>query len=324
MIYRNYDYFLTIVKTGSLTKAAEILYITQPSLSKYLSRLEENLNIQLFDRSRSPLTLTYAGKLYLEYINTIIRMNQQLQMSFDEIRNDEAGEVTMGIASWRSSIIMPTLLPLFHSRYPNIKVNVIEGKSYSFESAMMNNQVDFCYMTIPSNFSMAVIHESLGMEKIYLAGNADHPAVQEALKQPLEPNGMPCFDVKKLNDERFINMKPGQRLAQLNLQFFDSYQVRFREIWSTENMDTAINMVNCTDYFTTVPALGRRMNYIPEKVVLFEVGDPVFEWEVAIVYPKNAHISHVTRLLIDTIQELYRPDSEFFSESKEQVNVVDR
>ena len=53
MIYRNYDYFLTIVKTGSLTKAAEILYITQPSLSKYLSRLEENLNIQLFDRSRS-------------------------------------------------------------------------------------------------------------------------------------------------------------------------------------------------------------------------------------------------------------------------------
>ena len=72
MIYRNYDYFLTIVKTGSLTKAAEILYITQPSLSKYLSRLEENLNIQLFDRSRSPLTLTYAGS----YIwNTSIRLS---------------------------------------------------------------------------------------------------------------------------------------------------------------------------------------------------------------------------------------------------------
>ena len=52
MIHNNYDYFLTIVKMGSLTKAAEALYITQSSLSKYLSRLEESLNIQLFDRSR--------------------------------------------------------------------------------------------------------------------------------------------------------------------------------------------------------------------------------------------------------------------------------
>lgn len=309
MIYKNYDYFLTIVKLGSLTKAAEALYITQPSLSKYLSRLEENLNIQLFDRSRSPLVLTYAGQLYYDYINSIVKLTQRLQMHFDEIRDNEAGEITMGITSWRSSIILPILLPMFHQRHPNIRVNVVEGKSYTFESAMINNQVDFCYMTIPSNFGMAVIYESLGMEKIYLAGNRDHPLVQKALANQTSPGDIPHFDVRDLDGQMFINLKPGQRLAQLNMQFFDSYNVHFKEVWSTENTETAINLVNCTHYFTTVPALCRRLDYMPPNVVLFEIGDPPLEWEVAIVYPKNAHITHVMRLLIDTIKELYHGDN---------------
>lgn len=58
---KNYDYFLTIVKMGNLTRAADALYITQSSLSKYLSRLEADLNIQLFDRSSSPMVLTYCS-----------------------------------------------------------------------------------------------------------------------------------------------------------------------------------------------------------------------------------------------------------------------
>lgn len=321
MIYKNYDYFLTIAKLGSLTKASEALYITQPSLSKYLSRLEESLNIQLFDRSHSPLTLTYAGQLYYDYINTVLGLNQRLQASFDEIRGDVRGEITMGITSWRSSIILPALLPLFHQYYPNIKVNVVEGKSYTFESAMLNNQVDFCLMTIPSNFSLATIYESLGMEKIYLAGNLNHPLVQQALQTTPGPNGMHRFEVAQLNNQMFIDLKPGQLLYQLNRQFFAHYNVQFREIWSTENTETAINMVNCTKYFTTLPALCKKMNFMPPNVALFEIGDPPMEWEVAIVYPKNAHITHIMRLFIDAIKGFFRND-ETPSLNKVQKDVV--
>ena len=96
---KNYDYFLTIVKMGNLTRAADALYITQSSLSKYLSRLEADLNIQLFDRSSSPMVLTYAGHLYLEYVNRLLAMDSRLQAEFDEVRSETRGETTFGITS---------------------------------------------------------------------------------------------------------------------------------------------------------------------------------------------------------------------------------
>lgn len=315
MIYKNYEYFLTIVQMGSLTKAAEALYVTQPSLSKYLSRLEESLEVQLFDRAHSPLVLTHAGKLYFDYINNVVALNQRLHENFDEIRRDERGEITVGITTWRSSIMLPTLLPLFRERHPHIKVNVLEGRSYTFESAMLNNQVDFCLMTVPSNFSFATTYESLGMEKIYLAGNRDHPLVQEALKNSTNSSGMPRFDIERLEGQRFINLKPGQVLCRVNQQLLDCHNVRLGEIWSTENSVTALNLVNCTDCFTTIPALCKKMDFLPPNLVLFEIGNPPLEWEVAIVYPKNAHITNIMRLFIDTIKELYRCDA---SESLER------
>lgn len=166
MIYKNYEYFLAIANKGSLTKAAESLYITQPSLSKYLSRLETSLNMELFDRTTSPLTLTYAGKRYYEYVQDMLALDQRLSEEFNEIRNNVRGEITIGIASWRSAIIMPTLLPMFYQRYPHVQINVEEGRSYTFERAMLNGKVDFCMMTLPSSFNVATVCESMGMGNI--------------------------------------------------------------------------------------------------------------------------------------------------------------
>lgn len=67
MNYSKLDYFITIAETGNLTKAAEILYVSQPSLSQYLKRLENSLGAELFDRNSSPLRLTYAGEKYYAY-----------------------------------------------------------------------------------------------------------------------------------------------------------------------------------------------------------------------------------------------------------------
>lgn len=108
-------------------------------------------------------------------------MDSRLQAEFDEVRSETRGETTFGITSWRSSIMLPTLLPVLHDRYPHIRVNVSEGRSYTFESAMLNGQVDFCLVPYPAHFNMATTHEDMGREKLYLAGNRSHPAVQKAL-----------------------------------------------------------------------------------------------------------------------------------------------
>lgn len=121
---------------------------------------------------------------------------------------------------------------------------------------------------------------------------ARHLLVQPAFSSRQAPDGIHNFDVSLLNGEQFINLKPGQLLCRLNQRFFNQHDVHPREIWSTENIVTALNLVNCTEYFTSIPALCTKMEHFLENVVLFEFGTPPLEWEIAIVYPKT-HILHV-------------------------------
>ena len=86
MYFKNYKYFLAIVEYGGVTRAAEALFLSQPSLSKYLRRLEQNLGIELFDHSSSPLKLTYAGQRYYEYIKRFESLERQFDDELGSIR----------------------------------------------------------------------------------------------------------------------------------------------------------------------------------------------------------------------------------------------
>ena len=131
-------------EAGGLTRAAEALYISQPALSKYLSRLERNLGVALFDHSSSPLKLSYAGRRYYEYVKRIQAMDRQLHHELTSIRSDESGEIRVGIAQWRGSMLLPVLIPAFQKKYPHISIEVEEGRAMQIETALLQGRVDLC------------------------------------------------------------------------------------------------------------------------------------------------------------------------------------
>lgn len=303
---KNYEYFLAIVKYGNISRAAETLYLTQPTLSKYLHRLEEDLEVTLFDRGSLPLKLTDAGRCYYEYVLSVIELNRKLEDKFRDIRDDKRGTVTVGVGTWRGSILLPAILPKFMDKYPHIKVNIVEGTSYAFESAMLSNQADFCIVTIPSHFGIQTTYESLGKEKLYLIGNKSHPLVQKALKIPTEPGKERMFAMRKLNGQMFVSMQSGQILKQHTNQIFAKYNVAPKEILSTENIDTAINMVSRVPCFSIVPSLCKYMQSLPENVAFFEIGSPPAEWELGMVYKKDAYLSSIVRLFMWEVKRFYQ------------------
>ena len=98
MVLHNYEYFVAIVDEGSLTKAAEHLYVSQPSLSQYLKRLEANLGVELFDRSASPLRLTYTGERYYQYVLQMMKLDENIRREFQDIKNQTSGRLRLGVA----------------------------------------------------------------------------------------------------------------------------------------------------------------------------------------------------------------------------------
>lgn len=306
MFFKNYKYFLAIVEYGGVTRAAEALFLSQPSLSKYLSRLEQNLGIELFDHRSSPLKLTYAGRRYYEYIKRFESLNRQFEEELVNIRNNDSGEIRLGIAQWRGSILLPTLIPHFHEIYPHVEINVVEGRAMQVETALIQGRVDLCLMNLPSHFPAQTNQEILWNEKCLLVGNRNHPVVQEALRTiPPSQDGYRNIDIQFLEHEHFISLMPGQNMTVATERLFANNNLTPKSTWRTENMATALNMVSKTQCFTIMPEAGARVEFLPDNLEYFSISHSEELFAFAAVYQKDLVVNKWIRLLLDLTRQIY-------------------
>lgn len=306
MFFKNYKYFLAIVENGGLTRAAEALYLSQPSLSKYLSRLEQNLGVDLFDHSSSPLKLTYAGQRYYEYIKRIQSLDRQFEDELSSIRNDESGEIRIGIAQWRGSILLPALIPSFHTYYPHVNINILEGRAIQVETALVQGKVDLCLMNLPSHFPTQTIQEIIWNEKCLLVGNREHPVVRSALENiPVAPDGYRKIDIRFLENEHFISLQPGQNMAVATERLFSACNLTPKSVWSTENMATALNMVSKTMSFTIMPEAGAKVPFLPSNLEFFSIEHSEELFAFAAVYRKDFVLNNQIHTLLDLTRQIY-------------------
>lgn len=305
MIFKNYEYFLTIAQEGSISKAAERLFISQPSLSKYLKRLEENVGMELFNRGSYPLHMTEAGEMYLAYIKEIMQKEKRLLWDFANLQDRDAGCVSIGITVWRSSIILPIALPLLQKRYPKITVKVHEGSHQFMASLLEHDKVDFSVFHLPNNYHN-VIFEHLQYERILFCVNEKHPVLSElGIKNTDDIIVMHNQDFMRFSDEPFIHLKPGQNIRDITQNYLGKLGILPRIVLETSNIVTAVNMARAGMGVTFVP---EAVLHIPEQsqgLVFFQVDEPPLQWEVGIAYRNGNPPARLARLLIDCIRESF-------------------
>ena len=95
MNFKNMEYFITVVSEGSVSKAAEVLNLSQQALSNSIARLEQELGCALFDRKQN-MNLTYSGKWFLESCNQILDLKRQTLLAIDDINGSSRGELRIG------------------------------------------------------------------------------------------------------------------------------------------------------------------------------------------------------------------------------------
>ena len=98
MLSKTDRYFLTIAKEGNLNRAAEVLYVSQPSLTKYVQRLERQVGAPLFDRSVSPMRLNDAGRRYLQYVMEQNALEEEMLTQIAEIGRMERGTLRLSFS----------------------------------------------------------------------------------------------------------------------------------------------------------------------------------------------------------------------------------
>lgn len=233
------EYVLALVRHGSFKKAAEELYVSQPTLSIFLNRLEERLGIPLFERLGKRLVPTYAGEVYARRAREMILIRDQFDSEFGELVTGYSGRIRLGIHSRRSSHLLPRVLCRFGNLHPGMEVTVEENSSQELEQLLQEGSLDL----IISNRSF---HEEkldifpLYQDFVVVCLPQGHPAEQLAV--PLEGHTYPWLDLKHLEGERFILQKPAQSLRAFTDLAFQYCQVTPARTFLIENLETAAQM----------------------------------------------------------------------------------
>lgn len=139
---RNYEIVLEIYRQGSISRAAEVMQISQPTLSKLLHKLEDELQIELFDRTCNPIQLTNAGKEYVKAGTRILDIDRQLDKKIEKIRNKTSDDICIGISPSRAPYILPQYISCYRKFCPEGRIAIKEGNTTQLKGMLMRGEVD--------------------------------------------------------------------------------------------------------------------------------------------------------------------------------------
>ena len=302
MFVKNPEYFLTIVKERSISKAAERLYLSQPYLSQYLAKLEGSLGVVLLDRSHSPLKLTPAGELFHAYLERQGFLDRQLVSDLRDLQNKKRPLLHIGVSPWRGATLLPDILPLFEAQYPDVQVVLHEAPVPELGELAVANVIDFCVMQPPDSLE-ELTYEPVMRERIFLVAHRDYPPLQGRDSTWNAPRPFP--DLRLLEHERVVMLPPDWRLSRLLYNTFSVHSVEPQNILVTTNTTTAINLAAEKMGFAFLQESGISRTPYLDRLACFTLGEPPLTCPLAVVYKKNGFLSPAARTFIDLIREFY-------------------
>ena len=130
-VWKKYVY--EVYKERSFTKAAQNLYISQPSLSARIKKIEEIIGEPLFDRSTTPLQLTEVGKVYIEAAEEITQIEQRVENYINDLAGLKTGNLAVGASTLFAAYVVPSLITQFNQKFPDVHIQLIEGNTAELE-----------------------------------------------------------------------------------------------------------------------------------------------------------------------------------------------
>lgn len=225
-------YVYEIYRQKSYSKAARALFITQPALSIAISKLEASLGMPLFDRSTRPISLTPAGRIYLQTIEKTRALEQDLRHQLDDIRALRTGTITIGSSHFINACILPEILTRFNRKFPQVKLNLLEGSSHAMARMLEQREIDLtfsCDEAVIQDFTNTPVFT----DTILLAvpqdvtcpahrskySSARLTAADILARRHLAPD-CPSVDLKDFAADPFILLRSGNNLHDRAMHFF--------------------------------------------------------------------------------------------------------
>ncbi len=276
MTLNQLEYTLAVAKSGSFKQAAEKLMISQPALSMQVQKLEDEIEIRIFDRTGSPVKITSDGELFLERAQEIVAATHRLTEFSINLHDDFSGQIKMGIIP----TLAPFLVPLFADQllkdYPNFKLDIHEIITERVVNGVRSGDLDAGIISTPINvYGINAI--PLFYEKFFIYSSEDHSY-----------NDMK-INLNKIKYENLWLLEEGNCFRDQINNFCDLNKIRKNKhfIYRSNSIDALIRLVDTKGGMTILPELSTlSLNEEQEENVRIIAGKPKAR-EIAIIVRKN-------------------------------------
>lgn len=231
--------FKALANERSFSKAAETLYISQPSLSNQIKCLEKNLKLKLVNRNRNKILLTEHGQIFLQYSERILALCEESCRALIDLENGHRGIIKVGASQTVGTYIMPKILALFTRNYPQIVVKIQVNSTRTILKDILNKEIDIAIVggEIPKKLKKSLKVEQFVEDELNLIISYSHPF---AKKRKIYQN-----DLYQLN---FITLNSNSTIKKFVDNILQSHKIETKylktimQLNSMEGIKTAVSL----------------------------------------------------------------------------------
>ena len=306
-MFTNYHYFLVLAEEGSISRAAERLFVTHQCLSKYISNLETEYGVTLFER-KPVFTLTYAGKLMLEALRQAESIHINLKNQYADLQKNLAGEVHIGTTEGRFRILMPDIISDFKQAFPAVQLRISSAPSPELIKMVQQNRLDLIVANSTEKMRHTLATREVLQEKIYFV-------ISDAMLEEYLPERYPqCKEEFRQGvDLRLFQQVPvALNMPNLNShiildQHLEQIGAKLNCIHTSSHPDLH-HLMSARDYAASfcltmyLPNLLRLIQESRGRLNVFPILDLYETNPVAIAYVKKRIFPHYTDVLMRIIR----------------------
>lgn len=291
MELRQLEYFHKVSSLRNFTRAAEVLHIAQPSITNAIHKLEDELGLQLFDRSQKKVILTPEGQAFHLRAEKILYEVQQALSEMSDYKNLHKGTIKFAAPPMIGAYLFPNIFTHFKHSYPELDLAVFEAGSLAARTMLEKEELDLGIIILPEdNQTLNTI--PITREQIMLCVSPNHHL-----------NSTAHVDFQSLKAESFIMLKEEFLHRQLILQECTKHKFTPHIVFSSNQIETVKALV------ASNVGISFLMNMVVHKhpgIVSIPLSEPIFI-TIGLAWKKDKYLSKASQAFIDFLTIYARP-----------------
>ncbi len=292
------EYIIRIAEERSITRAAEKLFITQSALNQQLQKLEKDLGMPLFIRTRSDWHPTPAGEVYIQSAKQILNIKKDAYSRIMDMKDSDSRRITIGLIPERGVHMFTSIYPRFHRQFPDVQLEPTECNVLTMQNLITRGELDLGLITLSQDQKDENTYIHMTDEELFLAVPASHPLAHLGCSDPDQATEI---GLERFSEDPFILIFRRSTLYKLVDSLFRNAGFEPKTLFFTSSNVSQYRMVLANTGCAILPRVYAAPN---DGIRFFRLpGRP--RWEITICHRKDAYLSQAEQVLLEMCREYW-------------------